>query len=63
MGRKEKVCLDCYEVLWHEDKPRTWQDTKGNVLLTFDNSIDEGTNNLVPKIWRNINNDDDEKGK
>ena len=26
-------------------------------------SIDGGTNSLVPKIWRNINNDDNKKGK
>ena len=36
MGRTEKVCRDCYEVVWHEDKPMTWCDERGNVLLTFD---------------------------
>ena len=37
MGRTEKVCSDCFEVMWHEDKPMTWCDERGNVLLTFDN--------------------------
>ena len=41
MGRIEKVCLDCHEVVWHEDKPMTWCDERGNVMLTFDDKEQE----------------------
>ena len=35
MGRDETVCLDCWEVVWHEDKPMTWSH-KEEVFVVWD---------------------------
>ena len=35
MGRDETVCLDCWEVTWHEDKPMTWSH-KEEVFVVWD---------------------------
>ena len=35
MGRQETVCLDCWEVTWHEDKPMTWS-LGDEVLVVWD---------------------------
>ena len=44
MGREETVCTDCFEVLWHENKPMTWR-LNGEVLVTWNGSDSSG------KFW------------
>jgi len=34
MGRLETICLDCFKVLWKEDKPMTFVDTDGKVIIS-----------------------------
>jgi hypothetical protein len=37
MGRTEIVCTDCFDMMWHEDKPMTWTDMDtGKVVAVFD---------------------------
>ena len=44
MGRDETVCLDCWEVGWHEDKPMTWSH-KEEVFVVWDGADSFG------KFW------------
>ena len=44
MGRDETVCLDCWEVVWHEDKPMTWSH-KEEVFVVWDGADSFG------KFW------------
>jgi hypothetical protein len=34
-GRDEIICTACGEVMWHEDKPMTWN-LDGEILVTFE---------------------------
>ena len=44
MGREETVCTNCWNVLWHEERPMTWSHND-EVLVTWDGEKSHG------KFW------------